>query len=103
MAARAAEAIEVAMARGGGGDNDDSLTVTEGMGPMAARGAQGQSKVTPHVVGPHGGAGPYLPVANMSVTVTPLARNPFFFTNPPAPLACAPISVKTVVAKNLLG
>ena len=58
MAARAAEAIEVTSARGGGGgggggDNDDSLTVTEGMGPMAARGAQGQSKVTPHDVDAH--------------------------------------------------
>ena len=80
MAARAAEAIEVAMARGGGGgggggDNDDSLTVTEGMGPMAARGAQGQSKVTPHV-GPH-----WVP-SNMVVTSTPLSTHqPRFWLN----------------------
>ena len=58
MAARAAEAIEVTSARGGGdggggGDNGDSLTVTKGMGPMAARGTQGQLTVTPHDVDAH--------------------------------------------------
>ena len=54
----AAEAIEVAMARGGGGgggggDNDDSLTVTKRVGPMAARGAQQLLTVTPHDVDAH--------------------------------------------------
>ena len=40
----AAEAIEVAMARGGGGDNDDSLIVMEGDGPPGALKAAGSRR-----------------------------------------------------------
>ena len=74
------------------------------MGPMAARGAQGQSKVTPHVVGPHGGAGPYLPVANMSVTVTPLATHqPRVWLNDEAPLNISYIVVTLSTLQSLSG